>query len=87
MVTDCYDATEQQIFREGMRRLDAAGIDCFLPDLPGTLQPVWTALARPDSAWAARALEVRRDGRRAGYRADVRLEGDQRFGRRSVERA
>ncbi len=26
-----------------------------LPDLPGTLQPVWTALARPDSAWAARA--------------------------------
>jgi hypothetical protein len=26
-----------------------------LPDLPGTLTPVWTALARPDSAWAARA--------------------------------
>jgi hypothetical protein len=26
-----------------------------LPDLPGTLQPVWTALARPDSAWTARA--------------------------------
>lgn len=23
-----------------------------LPDLPGTLAPVWTALARPDSTWA-----------------------------------
>ena len=26
-----------------------------LPDLPGALQPVWTALARAGSAWAARA--------------------------------
>jgi hypothetical protein len=29
-----------------------------LPDLPGTLHPVWQALARPGSNWAAAATSL-----------------------------